>query len=209
MRLASLLVAGLLASWFVLELVIQFPFARCKRLRFLDPTAHLLAAWNFFAPKPIMGDVELFFRYEDGRYAEGRAVGGRNAEAGSGASTSGSRLASAPWILVQPNGDRRLYHLLINPQKRARKAVFRCCNYVITNRKRSNLPLTVPYLLLLDRVTMLCPAEGIVQFQIDVIRKDGSRITAFRSVPHRVDGTVEDAPSGVETGHDCVQPQCV
>jgi hypothetical protein len=198
MRLASFLVAGLLATWFVLELAIQFPFARCKRLRFLDPTAHLLAAWNFFAPKPIMGDVELFYRY-----AEGRHIG-----PSPGAGAASGRLP-AEWILVQPNGDRHLYHLLINPQKRARKAVFRCCNYVITNRKRNNLSLTVPYLLLLDRVTMLCPGDGIVQFQIDVIRKDGSRTTAFRSVPHCVGGRSEDAPSGIEAGHDCVQPQCV
>ena len=63
MRLASFMVAGLFATWFALELAIQFPFARCKRLRLLDPTAHLLAAWNFFAPKPIMGDVELFYRH--------------------------------------------------------------------------------------------------------------------------------------------------
>ena len=194
MRMAGFVVAGLLATWFLLELAIQFPFARCKRLRFLDPTAHLLAAWNFFAPKPIMGDVELFYRQV-----------GRS----SGAGTSRGRLKSAEWILVQPNGDRCLYHLLINPQKRARKAIFRCCNYVITNRKRSNLSLTVPYLLLLDRVTMLCPGDGIVQFRIDIIRKDGSRITAFSSVPHRVDQRVECIPSGVETSHDCVQPQCV
>jgi hypothetical protein len=203
MRLASLLVAGLLATWFLLELAIQFPFARCKRLRFLDPTAHLLAAWNFFAPKPIMGDVELFYRY----------AGGRQSGAEFEASTPKGRLASAPWLLVQPNGDRHLYHLLLNPQKRARKAVFRCCNYVITNRKRNSLSLTVPYLLLLDRASLLCPGGGIVQFQIDVIRKDGSRTTAFRSVPHRVEQEaarrVEGAASGIETGHDCVQPQCV
>jgi len=202
--MAALVVAGLLATWFLLELAIQLPFARCKRLRFLDPTAHLLAAWNFFAPKPIMGDVELFYRYADGRYA-----GGRHAGAAVGAGGAGGGLASAPWMLVQPNGDRRFYHLLVNPQKRARKAVFRCCNYVITNRKSSNLSLTVPYLLLLDRTTMLCPGAGVVQFQIDVIRKDGSRVTAFRSVPHRVDGRAEDAPVRVETGHECVQPQCV
>jgi hypothetical protein len=194
MRLASFVVAGVLATWFLLELAIQFPFARCKRLRFLDPTAHLLAAWNFFAPKPIMGDVELFFRHV-----------GRS----SGASASSGRLKSAEWFLVQPNGDRCLYHLLVNPQKRARKAIFRCCNYVITNRKRTNLSLTVPYLLLLDRVTLLCPGDGTVQFRIDVIRKDGSRITAFSSSPHRVDQRVEDALSGLETGHDCIQPQCV
>jgi len=192
--MAALVVAGLLATWFLLELAIQLPFARCKRLRFLDPTTHLLAAWNFFAPKPIMGDVELFYRYSG---------------AGGGAGGPGGGLVSAPWMLVQPNGDRRLYHLLINPQKRARKAVFRCCNYVITNRKSGNLSLTVPYLLLLDRATMLCPGAGVVQFQIDVIRKDGSRVTAFRSVPHRVEGRAEDAPVRVETGHECVQPQCV
>jgi hypothetical protein len=191
---ASLVVAGLLGAWFLLELAVQFPFTRCKRLRFLDPTAHLLAAWNFFAPKPIMGDVELFYRHA-GRSSEADAAGGR--------------LASAEWILVQPNGDRRLYHLLLNPQKRARKAMFRCCNYVITNRKNSNLCLTVPYLLLLDRVSMLCPGDGIVGFRIDVIRKDGSRITAFRSVPHRVDRETEGYSPQVEASHDCIQPQCV
>jgi len=201
--MAALLVAGLLATWFLLELAIQFPFARCKRLRFLDPTAHLLAAWNFFAPKPIMGDVELFYRH----------AGERQAPASEAAAASGGGLRSAPWTLVEPNGDRYLHHLVINPQKRARKALFRCCNHVITNRKRSNLPLTVPYLLLLDRVTMLCSGDGIVQFQIDVIRKDGSRITAFRSVPHRVEQAVckqaEDTAPGFESGHECIQPQCV
>ena len=194
MRLASFVIAGLFATWFALELAIQFPFARCKRLRLLDPTAHLLAAWNFFAPKPIMGDVELLYRHGPV----------------SGAGTARPTLKSAKWMLVQPNGDRCLYHLLVNPQKRARKAIFRCCNYVITNRKRNNLPLTVPYLLLLDRVSLLCPGDGIVQFRIDVIRKDGSRIIAFCSVPHRVDQEVEDTPrSGVQTAHGHVQPQCV
>jgi hypothetical protein len=200
--MASFVVAGLLATWFLLELAIQFPFAWCKRLRFLDPTAHLLAAWNFFAPKPIMGDVELFYRHVR-RSSETDAPSGR--------------LKSAEWILVQPNGDRCLYHLVVNPHKRARKAIFRCCNYVITHRKRGNLSLSVPYLLLLDRVTMLCPGAGIVQFRIDVIRKDESRVIAYASVPHCVDQSIEDpvqlvaedAPSGAETGHDFVQPQCV
>ncbi len=196
--MASFVIAGLLATWFLLELAVQFPFARCKRLRFLDPTAHLLAAWNFFAPKPIMGDVELFYRY------------GRQSSA-AGTSSGGLKSAEwiAEWILVQPNGDRCHYHLLVNPQKRARKAIFRCCNYVITHRRRSNLSLSVPYLLLLDRVSMLCPGDGIVEFRIDVIRRDGSRITAYNSVPHCVDPIVEHVPSRAETGHDCVQPQCV
>jgi hypothetical protein len=167
----------------------------------LDPTAHLLAAWNFFAPKPIMGDVELFYRHAGGRDAKGGRAGAAHA--------AGGGLASAPWMLVEPNGDRCLHHLLVNPQKRARKAIFRCCNYVITNKKRGNLSLTVPYLLLLDRVSALCPGDGVVQFQIDVIRKDGSRVAGFRSVPHRVELRAEDAPSRVETGHECVQPQCV
>src|SRR5580692_9362385 len=100
---ASLVVAGLLGAWFLLELAIQFPCARCKRLRFLDPTAHLLAAWNFFAPKPIMGDVELFYRHIR-----------RNSEANSPSGT----LKAVKWRLVQPNGDRCLYHLVINPEKR-------------------------------------------------------------------------------------------
>lgn len=198
MKLASFIIAGLLATWFLLELAIQFPFAWCKRLRFLDPTAHLLAAWNFFAPKPIMGDVELFYRYV-----------ARSSE------TSGSKgkLKSAQWNLVEPNGDRYLYHLLFNPHKRTRKAIFRCCNYVITNKKASSLSLTVPYLLLLDRVSTLCAGEGIVQFRIDVIRKNSSRVVAFVSVPHRVEQTVDDpegtTSQGVETSHDRIQPQCI
>jgi hypothetical protein len=196
--MAAFIIAGLLTTWFVLELAIQFPFDRCKRLRFLDPSAHLLAAWNFFAPKPIMGDVELFFRHA-GRATESHS--------------SRSRLRPAKWFLVQPNGDRCHYHLLVNPQKRARKAIFRCCNYVITHRKRENISLSIPYLLLLDRVSMLCPDEGLVQFRIDVIRKDGSRVIAYLSVPHRVETTMQVAmkipPVEAETGHDLIQPQCI
>lgn len=199
MRLASFVIGGLLTTWFLLELAIQFPFDWCKRLRFLDPTAHLLAAWNFFAPKPIMGDVELFFRYV-ARDADTGALNGG--------------LKSARWNLVEPNGDRCLYHLVFNPDKRARKALFRCCNYVITNKGANSLSLTVPYLLLLDRVSMLCGGEGIVQFRIDVIRKDGSRVVGFVSAPHCVEPMLEDGPAGtateeVETSHDRIQPQCI
>ncbi len=199
MKLASFMIAGLLATWFLLELAIQFPFAWCKRLRFLDPTAHLLAAWNFFAPKPIMGDVELFYRYVARDCETGASKGG---------------LKSARWNLVEPSGGRCLYHLLFNPQKRARKAIFGCCNYVITNKKASSLSLTVPYLLLLDRVSMLCANDGIVQFRIDVIRKNGSRVFAFVSVPHRVELILKDDPTGatnegMETSHDRIQPQCI
>lgn len=165
--------SSVLGAWFVLTAVIQLPWKRLKAMRGYEPTGHLLPGWNFFAPKPIAADFELFFRHvpADRDFEE-----------------------PTEWAPAESPQRNSLATLLFNPGRRTRKVVFHCCHRLLETKARpevteNDLALSMPYILLLDRVSSLCPGSQAVQFRIDLVRHRGSREskTAFESWMHAVE----------------------
>jgi hypothetical protein len=163
-------------TWFSLTVLVNLPPSWCKLPRNFEPTGHLLPGWHFFSPKPIVADIELLFRY----------VPAGNPDD-----------APTEWMNVLPYSARPMAHMLFNPNRKVRKAIFQCGQRILLTlnafpEKRHEISFTVPYLLLLDRVTGLCPNAAAVQFRIDVIRHGPFRdLTGFRSPMHEVELAVD------------------
>ena len=80
--------------------------------------------------------------------------------------------------------------------------MFNCCHRLLEAKsspdvREDDLTLSVPYILLLDRVSALCPGSQAVQFRIDLVRhfdapeprgplKTESK-TAYQSLMHAVE----------------------
>ena len=164
---------GVLGVWFLLTAVIQLPTKRLKAIRRYEPTGHLLPGWNFFAPKPIVADIELLYRH-----------------------VPADRACSEPtdWAPAAPPQANTLATLFFNPGRRTRKVVFNCCHrlleaQVLPESREDELTLSVPYILLLDRVSALCPGSQAVQFRIDLVRHfdAADSKTAYQSLKHAVE----------------------
>src|SRR5579862_6554500 len=155
-----------------MTVLVQIPLPWFRALRRFDVTGHLLPRWNFFAPKPAGADIDLCYRYV-------------LPDAPSGSSSG--------WARVDPDGSRRWWNILLHPHRRSAKAIVHCCNRILQAPKggsgdQAKLAQSVPYLLLLDRVTALCPGAVAVQFRIEIIRPDGPNPTvAFQSPMHFVE----------------------
>jgi hypothetical protein len=164
--------AAVFIAWFALTVVVQLPFASCKRLRLFEPTGHLLPGWHFFSPKPVIADIEVLYRYTKASDPEGQPT---------------------EWQRVYPYTGRPIQYLLYNPHRKARKVLFHCASKILSSAKgepdrRFLVSLTIPYLLLLDRVTAMCPHAAAVQFRIDVERHGPhAGVTAFLSPMHATD----------------------
>jgi hypothetical protein len=164
---------GVLGVWFLLTAVIQLPSKRLKAMRLYEPTGHLLPGWNFFAPKPIVADIELLYRH-----------------------VPADRECSEPteWAPAAPAQANTLSTLLFNPGRRTRKVVFNCCHRLLEAKtlpdvREDDLTISVPYILLLDRVSALCPGSQAVQFRIDLVRhlEAAESKTAYQSQMHAVE----------------------
>jgi len=175
-----------------MTVVVQLPFKRCKRIRRYDPVGHLLPGWNFFAPKPLRADFAVWYRFwefYDNDHGEVLKAG------------------SSPWLEVAGIEERRITEAIVNPGRYTRKTIFTCCNQIIMiNRAvllhgkngKSDAPagfppdaiiMSLPYLLLVTKVSSLCKHAVAVQFRIDVIQHERETLhayTVFRSAVHRV-----------------------
>jgi hypothetical protein len=174
-----------LSIWLLMTAIVQLPFRNCRRIRLYDPVGHLLPGWNFFAPKPVRADFAVWYRswhcYENDR----------EEVAGDG----------SPWLELAGIESRRRIDGIVNPARYTRKSIFTCCNVIITLIARTGyqpdrttgLPcdavlVSLPYLLVLNKVTARCPQVVAVQFRIDVVRYDAgtpTSATVFRSAVHR------------------------
>jgi hypothetical protein len=175
-----------LSIWLLMTAIVQLPFGACRRIRLYDPVGHLLPGWNFFAPKPVRADFAVWCRSWDGYEND------RDEVAGDGGS---------PWRELAGIERRRPIDGIVNPARYARKTIFTCCTAIIKMVVRdgaqpdptSSLPsdavlVSLPYLLILNKVTVLCPGVVAVQFRIDVVRYDAETprsATVFRSAVHR------------------------
>lgn len=183
----TIAVVGILGAWFLATAIVQLPWQRCRRLRRFDPTGHLLPGWNFFAPKPIQADFAVWYRAWDSYDRDREEV----LDAGSGA-----------WRELAGIEQRRVTDGAVNPGRYTRKSIFTCCSGIARAMRYLGyeqaatgpahppdaIMISLPYLLLAEKVTALCADAVAVQFRIDVIRHErGSprATTVFRSAVHR------------------------
>jgi hypothetical protein len=183
----TIAVVAVLATWFVMTAIVQYPNALGRWLRSYDPIGHLLPGWHFFAPKPIQGDFAVFYRAWDATSDDrGEVV----------------QDSATPWRELAGIEQRRLTDGIVNPGRYTRKSIFSCCMLIIKAMQRlSDRPgagpgvppdaviMSLPYLLLTEKVTDMCRDAIAIQFRIDVIGYDDGRAeshTAFRSAVHRV-----------------------
>jgi hypothetical protein len=162
---------ALFGMWFALTVIVQMPWKRCKLPRRFEPTGHLLPGWHFFSPKPVIADLEVLYRYTRKNAVDGEAT---------------------EWKEIFPYTGRPVQYLFYNPHRRARKVLFQCAQRILQTsgghpERSFLLSLSIPYLLLLDRVTAMCPDADAVQFRIDVVRHGPHPcLTAFCSPMHAV-----------------------
>jgi hypothetical protein len=182
----SIVVVSVLFVWFLMTAIVQLPFRACRRIRLYDPIGHLLPGWNFFAPKPVRADFAVWYR-------SWVSYGNDREDVASG--------DGSPWSEMAGIEQRRPIDGLVNAGRYARKSIFTCCSGIVTMVARSGLEsdrttglpadlvlVSLPYLLLLNKVTALCPNVVAVQFRIDVVRYDDETpraATVFRSAVHR------------------------
>jgi hypothetical protein len=140
-------VIGGLAGWYVLTAAAQFPFLRRRMDRF-DPSGMLLPSWRFFAPWPAVHDLDLFCRDQ---LADGTVT---------------------PFRDVTHVAARRWRHSVFHNNRRHEKGVFDVCQATLFLAGRwplDQLQLTLPYLTLLNWITLSCehdPAAVRTQFLI-------------------------------------------
>jgi hypothetical protein len=189
----TIAVIGVLGVWFLMTAVVQLPFKRGKGIRRYDPIGHLLPGWNFFAPKPIQADFAVWYRSWES-YDEDRD---EVLDAGSMA-----------WRELAGIEQRRFTDAVLNPGRYTRKSIFTCCARIAATMRRTSyrpgdrqdLPpdailMSLPYLLLAEKVSSLSRHAVAVQFRIDVVRHDGGiarASTLFRSAVHQVYPTSGD-----------------
>jgi hypothetical protein len=141
----EIVVGGFLGIWLVLTILWNIPKLDAVVFRFLPAGrwVQMVPSWSFFAPLPCNRDYVLFYRdrYDSGSLSTWREVLSEGAE----------------WTLGR---------MIWNPGSRPRKALSDAVSYLLTlvhsggERQDSGdaLVLSVPYLLLLNKVSRL-PAE--------------------------------------------------
>jgi hypothetical protein len=183
----TIAVIAVLTVWFALTAIVQLPSERARSLRRLDPTGHLLPGWNFFAPKPIQADFAVWFRcwdaYDPGCEEVVQAAGGQ-------------------WCELAGIEQRRLTDTVVNPGRYTRKSIFTCCTAIARAVRQLDyrpgeapdhppdaIMISLPYLLLAEKVSSMCAGAVAMQFRIDVVGYHASAPRAsmiFRSAVHRV-----------------------
>jgi hypothetical protein len=166
----TLVASSVMAVWLLLTIVYQIPHKRLDELKALDRFG-LVGRYNFFAPLPGTSDYHLLVRDHC------------------------SHGVSGAWREVVLAGPpRNLFSALWNPDKRDPKAFFdvtsmlaRCVSAWPDAKER--LPLSVPYLMLLNAVAGTPASPLVLGRQFLVMRTDepaGKPITILLSNVHEV-----------------------
>ena len=179
-------ITGILFSWFLMTAAVQLPVKRAQAIRRYDPTGNLLPGWHFFSPKPVQADFAVYYRSWESSGSGQHGV---------------SEDAAGQWHELAGLADRRIADAAVNPGRYARKSIFTCCDQIAATLRAVNdkpgsegLPppavlLSLPYLLLTEKVSSICLDAAAVQFRIDVIIYAGDSSMAtpmFCSAVHRV-----------------------
>ena len=133
-RAAGTVAVGALAGWYGVTAVAQFPHLR-RRIDRFDPSGMLLPSWRFFAPWPAVHDLDLFCRDE---LADGTVT---------------------PFRDVTIVHARHWRHAVFHANRRHEKGMFDLCQATLFLASRwplDRLQLTLPYLHLLNWVTLSC-----------------------------------------------------
>lgn len=186
MRLLTIAVVGILAVWFLMTVVVQLPSKRAQSIRRYDPTGNLLPGWHFFSPKPVQADFAVFYRSWGIADARKDDV---------------SEETAGDWHELASLAERRITDALVNPGRFARKTVHSCCDRIAVLQRAARskeqiegfpaeaVLLSLPYLILTENVSSMCPNSAAVQFRIDVVLYSGDSpkaVTMFWSAVHRV-----------------------
>jgi hypothetical protein len=195
----TIAVIAALSLWFPMTVLVQLPSKRCKGIRRYDPTGHLLPGWSFFAPKPAGADFAVWYRSWD-FFDEDR--------------DDVLPEAGAQWTELAGIEQRRITDALVNPGRYTRKSIFTCCNRIVimlqhegygsdpgTGLPSDAMMISLPYLLLVTKVSALCDQAVAVQFRIDYIwhvSETPHPATVFRSAVHRVGASAEPGADSVD-----------
>jgi hypothetical protein len=142
----------MLGIWLLLSIMAQFRDVKIiKWINDRDPFA-LLPAWTFFAPNPGVTDYQLFYRDKlyDGQFTTWKKVRHR---------------------------DRSIFHSIVNPDKRAQKAIADCCISILQmvkeNRNNRLIQKSFPYLMIMSCI-MYMPKDSESEYrQFSIVRTFG------------------------------------
>ena len=125
--------AGLILAWLLLSVIGQMPCELTQRLRALD-MAGLIPNWSFFAPIP--GTCDYFLLYRD--ELTDRSL--------------------TDWREITLCDDRQPLHIVWNPRKREKKALFDLTTALVREARTDAIDavqLSVPYLILITYISSL------------------------------------------------------
>lgn len=155
----EVLVASLLALWFVGSVLNQFQFEWFQKVRNVDHFA-LLPLWTFFAPNPGQTDYHLVYR--DRR-------------------TDGS---ITEWMELAITESRKFHSFVWNPEKRSKKVLsdvvatlMESTRHVPPDKTGFAIMLSLPYLVLLNVVSNLAATPGATHRQFVIAETAGFKRT--------------------------------
>jgi hypothetical protein len=170
--LTDLLLAAFLSAWLVLTIVWNVPpldravSPKLPAGRWLQ----LVPLWSFFAPRPVSRDFALLYR---DRYETGEL---------------------SPYFEVMREGTPwKIRKALWHPESRSRKALSDAATYLLRlaqeSGNRDALVLSVPYLLLLNRVSAITKPLGARERQFILVRYSllDDPVLCFASAFHVLD----------------------
>jgi hypothetical protein len=153
MQILRVLVSCFLLLWLILTLIFNIPKLDILISRYL-PTGRwtiLIPSWSFFAPNPAKSDHALLYRdlYDSGEIS--------------------------PWREVISSQLRHLRTSVWNPDGRPKKALSDATSSLMRLARRHNgadtsMVLSVPYLLLLNRISCIPSGPGVTNRQFLIVR---------------------------------------
>jgi hypothetical protein len=141
-------------GWLLLSAMCQLPGRYTRRIRAYD-LAGLIPLWPFFAPVPGTCDYYLLYRDE---LADGTVIN---------------------WREISLCDDRRLWHLIWNPRKREKKALFDLTAALMAEVQPhviEAIQLSVPYLAILTYISSLPRAYPAHSTQFLLMMTDATSV---------------------------------
>ena len=147
-------VIGSMSGWLLLSAVCQVPCGLTRWIRAYD-LAGLIPVWPFFAPVPGTCDYYLLYRDE---FVDG---------------------SLGDWREISLCDDRRWWHVIWNPRKREKKALFDLTTALLQEAKPdaiNAIQLSVPYLCILTYISSLPRSFAARSTQFLLMMTDERRI---------------------------------
>jgi hypothetical protein len=186
MTVAAVIVLAFFTIWGVVSTVTQVREPWAQRLRRLDPVG-ILPGWNFFAPRPIMSDLEVRYR----TWSSAQGVG--------------------QWSDLGLPRRRQVTDMVFNPTRREKKTMFEACARVIKSYNLNHpnddaVIISMSYLLILGRVSASVSGPDADGVQFGIWERPSSLQGAttgrqvFQSAVHVLDEASNGSPQRVAVG---------